>query len=341
MAAVQLMLPLVPQLQSYLQTEEARVPIGLPWIVSAATHFLSGVPWSKSNLPNSPYLEMMPYAMSHPIFFAGILIGISGLIVLGYAAMFRRAWPEGPIIAATLLVPGFLGFAVAKLLQQSLIRVVSDLSLAWPYRRSSGRSRQSLARWLAKKSKQGWTTMLPGLALVFSYGIFSQPFRSWFCTYPMEPVKEAVLATRGTLDPNDPRQSDLLTGVLLSLDDYYDPHAKLINTPEDFMDLLRTADEQGKPLYVMVPHPWAAAFKVPRLWRLFNESGLFTDYVYFEAWIKPTTVSWQTISLAASAASISKPFFAAGKLFLILIFPRWNFRTNRQFTRQQSRGATH
>ena len=32
----------------------------------------------------------------------------------------------------------------------------------------------------------------------------------------------------------------------------------------------------------MVPHPWAAAFEVPRLWRLFNESGLFTDYVYFK-----------------------------------------------------------
>ncbi len=27
--------------------------------------------------------------------------------------------------------------------------------------------------------------------------------------------------------------------------------------------------------------PAAAAFEVPQLWRLFNESGLFTDYLYF------------------------------------------------------------
>lgn len=46
------------------------------------------------------------------------------------------------------------------------------------------------------------------------------------------------------------------------------------------MNLLQTADERGKPLYIMVPHPWAA-FKVPELWRLFNESGLFADFVYF------------------------------------------------------------
>jgi hypothetical protein len=86
---------------------------------------------------------------------------------------------------------------------------------------------------------------------------------------------------RGTLDPNDPAHKDRLTGVLLTLDDYYDPRAKLIETPDDFMKLLHAADEQGKPLYIMAAHPWAAAFKVPQLWRLFNESGLFTEYLYF------------------------------------------------------------
>ena len=71
-------------------------------------------------------------------------------------------------------------------------------------------------RWLATKCKRDWVQILPGLALVLSYGAFSQPFRSWFCTHPVEPVKEAVLAIRGTLDPNDPKHSDRLTGVLLA-----------------------------------------------------------------------------------------------------------------------------
>jgi hypothetical protein len=279
MASVQLMLPLVPQMQSYFETEEARVPIGTSWIGNAAAHFLSGVPWSKRNL-DFPYPEVMPYAMSHPVLFAGILIGISGLLGLGYAAMFQRPWPEAPIVAATLLVPGFLGFAVAKLLQQWLFEWY--LIYLLPGLIAGAAVGAVVAgRWLATKFKRGWLETLPGLALVLSYGIFSQPFRSWFCTHPVEPVKEAALAIRGTLDPNDPKHRDRLTGILLSPDDYYDPHARLIKTPEDFMNLLQTADEQGKPLYIMMPHPWAAAFKVPELWRLFNESGLFADFVYF------------------------------------------------------------
>ena len=71
----------------------------------------------------------------------------------------------------------------------------------------------------------------------------------------MEPVKEATLTMRGTLDPNDPTHKDRLTGVLLTLDDYYDPRAKLIEKPEDFVKLLQASDQQGKPLYIMAPHP--------------------------------------------------------------------------------------
>ena len=117
--------------------------------------------------------------------------------------------------------------------------------------------------------------------MVLAYGTFTHPFRAWYCAHPMEPVKEATLTMRGTLDPNDPTHKDRLTGVLLSLDDYYDPRAKLIEKPEDFIQLLEASDQQGKPLSIMAPHPWSAAFQVPQLWRLFNESGLFTDFVHF------------------------------------------------------------
>ena len=221
MAAFQLMLPLLPQLQSYLNTEEARVPIGVSWVGSAAAHFLFGVPWSKRNV-DFPYPELMPFAMSHPVFFTGILIGISGLIVLGYAAMFRRPLPEGPIVAATLLFPGVLGFAVATLLGQWLFEWY--LIYLLPGLVAGAAVGAVVAgRWLSTTLKCAWMEALPGVTLVLSYGIFSQPFRAWFCAHSMEPVKEAVLAIRGTLDPNDPRHKDRLTGVILSLDEYYDP----------------------------------------------------------------------------------------------------------------------
>ena len=182
MAAVQLMLPLVPQLQSYLKTEEARVPIGISWIGNAATHFLFGVPWSKRNL-NFPYPEVMPYAISHPVLFTGILIGISGLIVLGYAAMFRRPWPEGPIVAATLLVPGFLGFAVAKLLQHWLFEWY--LIYLLPGLVAGAAVGAVVAgRWLATALKRGWLETLPGVVLVSRTGFSLIRFAAGFARIP-------------------------------------------------------------------------------------------------------------------------------------------------------------
>ena len=280
MGALQLMMPLFPQLQSYLQTEEARAPIGLSWILNTAAYFLAGVPWSKSLLATSSYPELMPSASAHPLFFGAVLTAIIALILLGYAAMFRLPLPEGQIVATTLLVPGFLGFAAAKFFHQWLFEWYL-LYLLPGLVAGAAAGASVLGRWLRNSFGPPWLGMVPGLALVVTYGIFTHPFRSWYSAHPMEPVKEATLAMRSSFDPNDPTHLDRLTGIFLSLDDYYDPRARLIETPEDFISLLQAADEQGKPLSIMAHHPWAVAFQVPQLWRLFNESGLFTEYLYF------------------------------------------------------------
>jgi hypothetical protein len=194
--------------------------------------------------------------------------------------MFRLPLPEGPIVAATLLAPGLVGFATAKLLQHWLFEWYLLYFLPGLVA-GAAVGAFVVGRWLRDTSGYQWLGMLPGLALVVAYGTFTHPFRAWYSAHPMEPVKEANLSMRGTLDPNDPSHKNQLTGILLSLDDYYDPRAKLIETPDDFLQLLRASDQQDKPLTIMAPHPWAAAFQVPQLWRLFNESGLFTDFVYF------------------------------------------------------------
>ena len=40
--------------------------------------------------------------------------------------------------------------------------------------------------------------------------------------------------------------NEQLTGVLLSLDDYYDPRAKLIENPDDFVKLLQSIGPAGQ-----------------------------------------------------------------------------------------------
>lgn len=280
-AAVQLMLPMVPQLQLYMQTDEARQPLTFEWQYNTASHFLSGAAWTNTGLFDSPYSELMPYAARHPVFFGVMVAALLAAGIFGYIFLFRQKWPDGPIVAATLLLPGFLGFVMAKILYQALFEwyliyllpgLVAGIAVG------VDRFGDGMA---ARFRGVGWGTV-PAILLVAAYAMFSQPFRHWYCSHPLEPVKEATLAIRGTLDPNDPRHASVLTGILLGKAWYYDPHATHLKTAEEFVELLRTADAQQKPLYVMVPHPWAAVFKTPQLWRLFNEAGLFADYRHFQ-----------------------------------------------------------
>lgn len=278
--AVQLMLPLVPQLREYLKTEEARQPLTTEWFQNTASYFFVGAPWTKTYRLDSPHPELWPHVAGHPVLFgltAGVLL-LSGL--LGYFLLFRRKWPDAPVVAATLLLPGFVSLIVAKLNYQWLFEWYL-IYLLPAFAAGIAVGADWIGRRLENQTGHRWTGMLPALVLLAAYAACSQPFRHWYCTRALEPVKEATLAIRETLDPNDPRHQDRLTGVFLGKAWYYDPHAHHLKTPEEFAALMQRADQENKPLFIMAPHPWAVAFNAAPLWRLFHEAGLFTDYQTF------------------------------------------------------------
>ena len=279
-AAIQLMLPLVPQLREYMKTEEARQPLTTEWFQNTAAYFFVGAPWSKTLRLDSPHPELWPHVVRHPVVF-GLLAGSLLLLgAIGYLVLFRRKWPESPVVAATLLLPGFLSLAVAKLSFQWLFEWYL-IYLLPAFAAGIAVGTDWVGRRLENRIGHRGTGLLPALALLAAYAVCTQPFRHWYCTQPLEPVKEATLAMRESLNPNDPRHQNRLTGVFLGKAWYYDPHAQHIKTPEDFLSLMQKADEENKPLFIMAPHPWAVAFNAAPLWRLFNEAGLFTDYQTF------------------------------------------------------------
>jgi uncharacterized membrane protein len=280
MIAWQLMLPLVPQLQEYMKTGEARLPLTYEWHYNTATHFLTGTSWSKARIPSPPHPEVKPYAVRHPVFFGAVVGGGFALLCIGYAALFFRKPGDVRIAAATLLFPGLIGYAVAKSAQQwlfewYLIYLLPGLIVGVAV------GAVCVGNWLATRTRAAWVPGVCGAVVVLGYAIFSQPFRAWYCENPLEPVKESVLSIRGTLDPNAPIQKERLTGIILGKAWYYDTRAEHVKTPEEFIALLQKADRENKPLYFMVPHPWAAVFNTPKLWRLFNEAGLFENYQTF------------------------------------------------------------
>jgi Dolichyl-phosphate-mannose-protein mannosyltransferase len=114
--ATQMMLPLVPQLLNYLGTApEAQQPLHLSWLVDISSNLLVGATWNKSGSLSSPYVELASRAHEHPAFFVSLLVVFGVSALAGTVRLRRRMWPQGAIVALSLLVPAVIAAGVARL----------------------------------------------------------------------------------------------------------------------------------------------------------------------------------------------------------------------------------
>ena len=275
MAATQAMLPLVPQLLNYLKTApEARQPLTQSWLIELSSNLLVGVGWNKSASLKSPYVELAPQTNAHPLVFAFLLALLAVAIVFGIVRATRWMWPQGMIVVLTLLVPAATAAAVAKasnqwLFEWYLIYLLPGL-LALAAIGICG-NRDPLL-------KLPWR-VIAASGLILIYAGFSEPIRRPICSRPFDPIKEVVMAMRGTLKPTAQSGRERLTASFPNHLSYYDPHVQRLKSPADLRDAMQRADSEQKALYVTAYHPWGAVFGWPELWRLFYESGLFVDFV--------------------------------------------------------------
>ncbi|HEY5742892.1 MAG TPA: glycosyltransferase family 39 protein, partial [Terrimicrobiaceae bacterium] len=72
MVFFQLMLPCVPQFADYLRNSAVHGNLDLRWLSSYLGLLFVGAPWSSTGRPASPYMEVYPQAVSHPIVFAAL-----------------------------------------------------------------------------------------------------------------------------------------------------------------------------------------------------------------------------------------------------------------------------
>jgi Dolichyl-phosphate-mannose-protein mannosyltransferase len=272
--ANQMMLPLVPQLLSYLgSAPEARQPLKLSWLVDTSSSFFAGASWNKSGLLNSPYIELAPYARQHPVIFVSLVALFLGAAIAGAARLARSNWPRGMIVALTALVPAVVAAGVAKATNQWLFEwyliyllpgLIAVIAIG------------ACGNW------EGWRLpwrITAAIGVLAAYAVFSAPIRERVCQTPMDPIKAVVMSMRGTLNPSARSGSERLTASFPNHLSYYDPHVRRVKTAADLEKVMRDSDKVGKPLYVTAYHPWGVVFGSPDVWRLFYESGLFVDFV--------------------------------------------------------------
>ena len=198
--ATQMMLPLVPQLLNYLQTApEARQPLKLSWLLEISSSLLVGASWNKSGSLNSPYLELAPRVHEHPLLFVSLLALLAVAAIVGVLRMVRWRWPQGTIVAFTLLAPAAIEAEVAKATNQWLFEwyliyllpgLVAVVAIG-----VCGDANQALKfRW----------RIIAAMGILLAYASFSQPIRDGICQKPLDPIKEVCTINEGHLEAYRP-----------------------------------------------------------------------------------------------------------------------------------------
>ena len=185
---------------------EARQPLKLSWLIETSSNLLVGASWNMSGSLISPYVELATRSAEHPVLFVSLLAVLGFAAIAGLLRLARWRWPQGAIVAFTLLIPAVITAGVAKATNQwlfewyliyllpGLIAVVSVGVCGEPH----------------GAFKLPWR-IVAATALLLAYAGFSEPVRERLCQKPLDPIKEVVMSMRGTLKPTAESGSERLT----------------------------------------------------------------------------------------------------------------------------------
>lgn len=273
MVWIQLMAPNIPQLAEYLKSARAGGSLNARWHMNAASHFLSGIPWNNSDNAADGYPELLWITGDRPWFTVG-LITLGALVFLLGSLRLAAKRPAGWLVAVTLLVPALAVYGMARknnnyLYEWYLIFALpglcacAALAIEWP--------------WQALQRTPWGRLVAPALlgAAVVTFAVFTQPARHWFLTHPLQPIKDAVLAVRPSLDPHDPRQEGIITTSLGVHLESYDPNVVEIGDLANLKRLAQNADATQKPFFVVTGNDLAVAQDYPDLRKLFQNPQYF------------------------------------------------------------------
>jgi hypothetical protein len=272
--ALVLMMPLVPQMRAYLEYESSlNKVIGAQWMWNTLTHFVAGTGWARHSAPGAEYPEVFFHLGGHAWVFHAILVLAAVLLAAG-AWRFVRGDPPGWMVVAGTLVPPVMTVLFARarghLIYESYVIFALPGVVAMV---AAG------AVILAERIAAGPRRAVPRAALlvlfVAGFASFTQHTRSWLRNNPLQPIKDSVLASRGTLDVARQAASPLLTASFSIPPFLYDPHAVVLESTTGLVDLLRLADERSRPLTLNIGMPWAAREYSPAMWEIANDPRLF------------------------------------------------------------------
>lgn len=272
MVAIQLMLPLVPQGQAYFERVAAQGFVaGEQWLRNTSGFLLGGAPWTKSGTPFAGYPEWLTRHLENPALFAVAFWAALAFILLGAIRLVRQSWPSATLVAVAFLCPPvtFTLALVKKFLlyEPYIIYALPGLVAC------AAAGITALAALVAKVPSGKILGPATAVGLVALWVGYTQPVRGWLFAHTLQPIRESVMACRGTLDPRD--DHGILTASF-SIEPYlYDAHMRRLASANEMVALMHEADRLNRPLVLNVGMPWAAREYSPNMWALMHDPALF------------------------------------------------------------------
>ncbi len=241
----------VPNLLQYAARFEKSVePIeSMGWgqIQNMLSWYFGGMSWS--GLGERPFSFSLPDRFDSVPWLLWVFLALmGGLFLFGLWSFWRRGGPMRWLVIV-LLVPAPLMYAVSYVQRTFLFDHYIAMAVPWVLIGIAAG-----AGYLAEQAAHGKPSLLgavlPAVLVPFVLGFVSAPQRSAFVNHSMEQFREAVVLTRGSIDPEAPGYHDVLTAGFQRFTRTYDRYIYNIKSLDDVKRLVAMSDEQGKPLYI-------------------------------------------------------------------------------------------
>ncbi len=203
----------------------------------------------------------------------GILAVLALLFVLGLAAFWRlggaRRW-----LALLLIVPMPMMYLLSY--AQRMFLFDHYVVFATPWIVAGLAAGVGHLGGLLGRGKESLPALLgPAVLCAALFFWVAGPQRRAFCEHSLEPFRETVLMTRGTIDPDAPGYDDVLTAGFLRYTRMYDKHIYHIKKARDLHRLLKMSDASGKPLLIHYGQQALARNIAPEVTTVFDDPEIF------------------------------------------------------------------
>jgi len=273
---IQFMLPLVPQMKSYLE-QAPKMSNAAAWFASAACHLATGAPWAAARTQSEGRAEIRSAAKAAPGTFTAASVAGAVLLAWGAARLVRSGQQSVLVVVAAIL--GVIAVQAWEIAQANMFVFVWYLAYLLPFLAAAlAAGLSGLAATLAR-TPFGRVTAPAAIAAVFLLFVFvTQPARARGLASATEPVREAVLLTRPSLDPAAPENKKIITVGITDPAFVYDPRLIWARSSRDLVLLCLQADACNRPLRLNLGHLWLIRENNPRLQSLIDDPAFFTGH---------------------------------------------------------------